>query len=176
MAQDFAKRHHAKPQPSASLPGWAWFLSGLLVGVFGSFLVYLWRDVPPDPEAAAVNEKPVADVAEVEEMQWDFYNILPSSGVPIVEEYAGDGTKTVLPPTTAWLLQAGSFRNPADADRLRAELILQGMDVFTREIKTGGQSWHRVLVGPVATELEMNRLRRQLAEANIASIALKVTP
>ncbi|MEX0941919.1 MAG: SPOR domain-containing protein [Pseudomonadales bacterium] len=158
------------------LPGWVWFLTGLAAGVFASFLYYVWKDVPADPEAEAIVIKPNADVSTIEEMQWDFYDIFPKSEVPIVEEYTPDGTKVAIDAPSAYLLQAGSFRNPEDADRLRAELILLGMDVFTRKVETDDGEWTRVLVGPLDTRLEMERERRKLAEANIASIALKVTP
>lgn len=175
MAHDFANRSGIKTVNN-NLPGWVWFLTGLAAGVFVSFLYYVWKDVPKDPEAASLVIKPQADVSTIEEMQWDFYDIFPKSEVPIVEEYTPDGAKVGVPAPSAYLLQAGSFRNADDADRLRAELILLGMDVFTREVETDDGKWTRVLVGPLDTQLEMERQRRRLAEANIASIALKVTP
>lgn len=178
MAQDYARRHEATKVSNGGLPGWVWFLTGLATGVFGSFLVYLWRDVPADPAAEAIAGKPATEISSprVEQMEWDFYDIFPKTEVPVVEEYAEDGSKVRVEEPSAYVLQAGSFRNPEDADRLRAELILMGMEVFTREIDKDGVKWHRVLVGPIDSKVEMDRLRRQLAEADIASISLKVTP
>ena len=75
-----------------------------------------------------------------------------------------------------FLLQAGSFRNSEDADRLRAELLLMGLTVFSREIEVNGETWHRVLVGPLETELELNRAQDKLAQAEIESIPLRVKP
>lgn len=159
------------------LPGWVWFITGLALGIFSSFIYYLWRDVPHDPAADDLVGKPTAEIPSnrVEEMTWDFYDIFPKSEVPIVEEYQPDGTKVTVKEPTAYLLQAGSFRSLEDADRLRAELILQGLNAFTREIEKDGEAWHRVLVGPIDSEIEMNRQKRRLAEANIASIPLRVT-
>lgn len=158
------------------IPGFVWFLAGLACGGFGSFLYRVATDVPLDPEAQAlVDKQPAVNVsADDAPMKWDFYDIFPRSEVPIVEEYATDGSKRQLEQASTYLLQAGSFRNPDDADTLRAELILLGMDVFVREIEKDGVPWHRVIVGPLDTEIELNRHRRALAESNIASIVLRV--
>ncbi len=109
-------------------------------------------------------------------MQWDFYEIFPKSSVPVVEEYGRDGEKVAIPaaPQT-FVLQAGSFRSPADADNLRAELILLGMEVFIKTVDMDGQTWHRVLVGPIDTTLELNRNRNALAEASIEALTLRVS-
>lgn len=162
---------------NAGLPGWVWFLTGLAAGVFGSFLFYLWRDVPVDPAASELAGKPATELLSpnVQEMKWDFYDIFPRSEVP-VEAYAEDGSKEQVEGPYAYLLQAGSFRNADDADQLRARLILIGFDVFTRQIEKDGTTWNRVLVGPIDSATEMERQRRKLAEANIPSIALRVSP
>ena len=82
-------------------------------------------------------------------MQWDFYEIFPKSEVPIVEEYGQDGEKVRTAEVQTYILQVGSFRSSADADKMRAELILLGLDVFIKVIEKDGQTWHRVLVGPI---------------------------
>jgi len=163
---------------NAGLPGWVWFLTGLAAGVFGSFLFYLWRDVPVDPAARDLAGRPATELLSpnVEEMKWDFYDLFPKSEVPIVDAYAKDGSKQKVEGPFVYLLQAGSFRNADDADQLRVQLILLGLDVFTRKVKKDGTTWNRVLVGPIDSATEMDRQRRKLAEANIPSIALRVSP
>ncbi len=171
MPQDHARRKSPEPNTVA---GWVWFISGLMTGVFCMFLFFVWRDVPADPDVEVIADAPITNSSDPEPMQWDFYDIFPKSEVPIVEEYASDGTKRQVEQPVSFLLQVGSFRNPEDADRLRAELILLGMDVFIRTIENEGQQWHRVVVGPIDTETELNRHRRRLAEANLPSIPLRV--
>jgi cell division protein FtsN len=94
--------------------------------------------------------------------------------MPIVEEYGPDAGKKVIKDTRAYVLQAGSFRSGNDADKLRAELILLGLDVFLQVVQKDGQTWHRVMVGPIDNELELTRKRNLLAAAAIETISLRV--
>ncbi|MBD3647470.1 MAG: SPOR domain-containing protein [Pseudomonadales bacterium] len=178
MVQDYAKRP-AEMKQTSEVPRWVFFVTGFAAGFFLAFLIYLWKFVPGDPEADKVANLPRAEdfvpPPKAEEMQWDFYEIFPKSEVPVVEEYGSDGEKVVVEEPYAYLLQAGSFRNPEDADKLRAELILLGLDVFAKKIEVDGKQWTRVLVGPLNSDLELNRAQDKLAEAEIESLALKVT-
>lgn len=176
MTHDFAKRLSSVNPQTSSVPGWVWFLTGLVAGIFVSFLAYLWKFVPSDPQTTDIIELPKAEPDQiVEEMQFDFYDLFPKSEVPIVEEYNLEGLRVESEGPFAYLLQAGSFRDPNEADRLRAELILLGMEVFVKEIKVDGNRWHRVMVGPLDTDLALNRAQDKLAEAAIESIPLKVS-
>ena len=182
MPQDFAKRHNKsastqKRSGKNTVSGWVWFGTGLMTGLFSAFLIYLWQSAPTTPE---ITERepllPNTATKIKEQMQWDFYEIFPKSSVPVVEEYGQDGNKTTIPATQqTFVLQVGSFRSPADADNLRAELILLGMDVFIKTVEMDGQTWHRVLVGPIDTTLELTRSRNALAEASIEALTLRVS-
>lgn len=175
MTQDFAKRHTTTTNGSSSIPGWVWFFTGLVAGVFLSFLGYLWKFVPADSPIANGREVPTAEPDQaVEEMRFDFYDLFPKSEVPIVEEYNQEGILVESPNPFVYLLQAGSFRNPDDADQLRASLILQGLEVFIKKIEVKGATWHRVMVGPFDTDLGLNRAQDKLAAAEIESIPIKV--
>ena len=72
------------------------------------------------------------------------------------------------------MLQAGSFRKQEDADHLRAELILMGLTVFIKEVNRDNIKWHRVMVGPVQSKLELDRTRARLAEENIETISIRI--
>ncbi|MFT7243015.1 MAG: cell division protein FtsN [Candidatus Azotimanducaceae bacterium] len=178
MPKDFAKRAATQEPANTSSGGGvkiAWFASGMLVGMFVSFLFYLWQFVPEDPSAKA--DKPTAQIIsdkKIIEMDYDFYDLFPSAEVPIVEEYTTSGEKVVVEEDLAYLLQAGSFRNKEDAERLRGELILQGLEVFVRTVEQANGGWHRVMVGPFDTKLELTRTRNVLAEANIESIPIQL--
>lgn len=175
MTQDFAKQHRPTPQGSISgPPRWVWFFTGLFTGAFITFLGALWYFVPSANDGSVVKEKPIAEPeTQVEEMQWDFYEIFPKSVVPIVEEYAETGEK-ITTEEVSWILQAGSFTDPNDADEMRASLILMGLDVTVSEVKVSGTNWHRVIIGPFETQLDRNRAQDRLAQAQIESIAIKV--
>lgn len=145
-----------------------------MVGAFCAFLAALWLFTPGGEPRKASRESPVAEPeAMIEEMQWDFYEIFPRSVVPIVEEYITAGEK--IPVDDArWILQAGSFRDPNDADERRAELLLMGLSVTTTKAEMSGTVWHRVIVGPFDTELDRNRAQDKLAQAQIQSIAFRI--
>ncbi len=180
MTQDFAKRHRTSTPSPARIPGWVWFLTGLIAGVFVSFLAYLWHFVPADPQTAQIQDLPPIDLPKAdpnqvaEEMQFDFYDLFPKSEVPIVEEYNTEGLRIESEDPFAYLLQAGSFREVNDADQLRAELILLGLEAFIKDITVDGKDWHRVMVGPLKNELALNRAQDKLAAAEIESIPFKV--
>jgi cell division protein FtsN len=176
MTHDFAKRHTTMNSGAPSIPGWVWFITGLAAGIFISFLAYLGKIVPSDPQTTGLIVIPKAEPDQiVEEMQFDFYDLFPRSVVPIVEEYNTEDLRAESEGHFAYLLQAGSFPHPDDADQLRAKLILLGMEVFVKKIKIDGKKWYRVMVGPIATDLELNRTQDRLAEAEIESIPLKVS-
>ncbi len=174
MPQDFAKRK-SEPAPEPKSAGnVTWFFLGLILGIFTSFLVYLWQVVPEDPAVTA--NKPTSDVIadqKILQIDYSFYDLFPSAEVPIVEEYDQAGNKVVAEPQYAYLLQAGSFRSVDDADRLRAQLILQGHEVVIKEVENAKGVWHRVIVGPFDSERDLTRARNRLAEANIETMQLR---
>ncbi len=190
MAQDFAKRARPPSKGAADRPGapagraprLVLFGSGFLAGAFVSFLVYLAVAVPHDPQTTALPKPVPSNVSppEIEEMQWDFYEIFPRSEVPIIEAYGEPGAKTRGQEPSpeqgfAYILQAGSFKSAQDADQLRVELILMGLDAITRKVEVGGDDWHRVVVGPFNTRLDLNRAQDKLAQAQIAAIPYRVS-
>ncbi len=175
MPQDFAKRSN-NPEPAVARSGnLTWFLMGLAIGVFGSFLFYLWQFVPEDQTVAA--DKPTSDVIndqQVLEIDYDFYDLFPTAVVPIVEEYDQSGERVPAEDNYAYLLQAGSFKAREDADRLRAQIILRGHEAVIKQVEQASGTWHRVIVGPFDSELNLTRAKTNLAEANIETLKKRV--
>jgi cell division protein FtsN len=66
-----------------------------------------------------------------------------------------------------FLLQAGAFKTPDDADAMRARLALLGFDakVFPRE--QDGTTLYRVRLGPYGNLDDVNRIRKTMAENGI---------
>lgn len=155
-----------------------WFGTGFAGGVFVAFLAWLLLAVPPDPQAPelASPEDPAPDPAPVKStaLELDFYEMFPKSEVPLVEEYLPDGEKRVVE-KVAWLIQVGSFRDPADADGLRARLILDGFEVSTHPTPIDGRTFHRVVLGPLTSEIEVARIEDRLDAANIPSLRVRMT-
>ncbi len=68
---------------------------------------------------------------------------------------------------TRFLLQAGAFNSPAEADSMRAQLALLGLDARIFPIEQGGQTLYRVRLGPYGQIDDVNRVRRLLADNSI---------
>ena len=100
--------------------------------------------------------------------------MFPTAVVPVVEEYLPDGSK-VTDKQVAWILQSGSFKDRRDADKQRAELILEtGLDVAISEVTVEGVTRYRVITGPFDTETTRNRAQDKLAQAEIESLAIEI--
>ncbi|MDN5871857.1 MAG: SPOR domain-containing protein [Nitrococcus sp.] len=73
-----------------------------------------------------------------------------------------------------YLLQAGSFRNPDDADQLKASLALLGVEASIQNVKLAtGETWHRVRIGPFSNRQRLSKIRKRLQVNNIHTIVLK---
>lgn len=73
-----------------------------------------------------------------------------------------------------YLLQAGSFRNPDDADQLKANLALLGVEASIQNVElASGETWHRVRIGPFSNRHRLSEIRKRLQANNIHTIVLK---
>lgn len=73
-----------------------------------------------------------------------------------------------------YVLQAGSFKHSADADSVRARLLLLNMRASIEKVSPSpGETWHRVLVGPFTNLSELASARAVLTQNGIDSIQLK---
>ena len=101
---------------------------------------------PPANAPAAVSENVVA---------------APAAAVP--QPASGSG----------YLLQVGAFPNSADAETLKAKLAMQGFIANVQSVNIGGQTYHRVRLGPFRSATELESTKQRLAGAGINAIALK---
>lgn len=148
-----------------------------------AFLMYLMKVAPkhPDQTATHTTSKKVAPTKastttpiKHTKSEFEFYTLLPESEVvaPHVESYKSTSKK--LKENISYLLQAGSFRKAADADRLRASLILQGLNTkITTITNKNGTIWHRVTVGPFKSRTKLNKAQDILAASNTESLLIK---
>ena len=82
-----------------------------------------------------------------------------------------------LPPTRSngrYVVQAGAFRNAADADRLKAKIALLGVPARIEQGKAAnGTVWHRVRVGPYQNRNQASSIEQRLQSNAIDTITLK---
>ena len=72
-----------------------------------------------------------------------------------------------------YLLQAGSFRQEADADRRRGELALLGLEATVEPSENDSGRWYRVYLGPFDSRSDMARARSLTAQADMDTLLLK---
>ena len=77
------------------------------------------------------------------------------------------------PVTTQFFLQAGSFRKQADAEKVRAQIILLGQNVQVESGKVREETWFRVLVGPFASRDQLAVAQKQLAGSGFSNLLLQ---
>ena len=149
-------------------------LIGLTVGAILAVGVALWATgsnpfklVTPAPAPTTV--KPATPEAAP---SFDFYKVLPGDA-------PGELPPSTAPaaPTPRYYLQAGAFQNPNDADNLKAQLAMLGVEavIQTGEVANKGV-FHRVRVGPFNAMDEVNRTRTLLTQNNIPATLVKEVP
>ncbi len=124
----------------------------------------------PDPNKPLQGQSPATASAPAE---------APATAVAPVEvpkEMAPADAKTqaALEEGSRFLLQAGAYKTPEDADAMRARLALMGLDakVFPRE--EGGTTLYRVRLGPYGSLDEINRVRKSLADNAVESQLIRI--
>jgi cell division protein FtsN len=75
--------------------------------------------------------------------------------------------------TTQFFLQAGSFRKQADADKVRAQIILLGQAVKVESGTVKDETWYRVLVGPFSNREQLTVAQKQLAGSGFSNLLLQ---
>lgn len=74
----------------------------------------------------------------------------------------------------SYLVQIASFRQTADAERLKARLALLGVQARIQQVTVNGKAYHRVRAGPYKGKQEVNKTRSMLSSNGLESIAIKL--
>jgi cell division protein FtsN len=154
-------------------------------------VVYIKYHLPDAPVAAGAKagkrklrntESPEGDAGESGAPEepaktYDFYDQLPKFEV-VVPEREKDVKRDVrdVPETRrgTYVLQAGSYKNFADADRIRAQLALQGIESKVQKVSVDADTWHRIRIGPMSNLDELNKLRAKLRKADVDVLVIRV--
>ncbi|MBD8496441.1 SPOR domain-containing protein [Pseudomonas syringae] len=76
-------------------------------------------------------------------------------------------------PVTQFFLQAGSFRKQADAEKVRAQIILLGQTATVESGTVKEETWYRVLVGPFSNRDQLTIAQKQLAGGGFSNLLLQ---
>jgi cell division protein FtsN len=164
--------------------GYGLFLGALLTamaftGLGGRHKPAEAPDAPrPDPHRAAARADADAGGSGKPSEKYDFYEMLPNFEVVVPEK--DKDVKRDLPAAAkierpgVYVLQAGSYRKETDADRVRAQLALQGIDAKVQRVAVDADVWHRVRIGPISNLDELNKVRKQLQAADVDALVIRV--
>lgn len=189
MPRDY-KNSKRRSGGASGLSGMAGFVCGLALGLAVALGVYIYdrrteaRVAQPsapmtrDEEQARAKPAPKSQ-EEGEEQQFDFYEMLPKYEVVIPEQDGRGGSPpaVVAGPVEkpgAYILQAGSFRNHKDADRVRALIAMQGVESKIQKVTIDKDTWHRVRVGPITNLQTLEDTRSKLRQARIDALVIRV--
>jgi len=167
---------------------WREFGVGLAVGLSLSLFVLIWQNYrekqvategPSTPKPEPRADKTAAVDAEEGAKNYDFYDMLPKFEVVVPEkerEVASDrgSAPANIERPGVYVLQAGSYRQQSEADRIRAQLKMQGIDANVQRVAVDEDVWHRVRIGPITDLTELNRLRARLRSAEFDALVIRV--
>jgi len=185
MPRDY--KYRASPRKKKqSAPAWLWMLVGLVLGAFVMGLAWLklsapepeqkWVGAEPDrPPQAVEPRRPEAELPP-HKPRFEFYDKLGRQEVLVPDEQldlrpGGEADD----PTARYVIQVGSFAKPADAERVKAELALLGIETRVAEATLdAGTVRYRVLAGPFLGRTALDRVRAMLKQNGYAQLLIKV--
>jgi cell division protein FtsN len=190
MARLSARDYKSAPRRSLDVSKWREFGYGALAGVVVASMAFVYiggrahrsaeaADAPrPEPQRTApAQPDPSAATARPAE-KYDFYEMLPNFEVVVPEK--DKEVKRDLPAAAkierpgVYVLQAGSYRNQADADRVQKQLALQGVQAKVQRVAVDADVWHRVRIGPINNLEQLNKVRKQLQAAEVDALVIRV--
>ena len=74
-----------------------------------------------------------------------------------------------------YILQAGAFQKPADAENLKAKMAMLGVEATVQQAEVGDKgTMYRVRVGPLNSPEEMNTVRTQMSQGGVQATVIKL--
>lgn len=184
MPQDFANGGRtrsprsdvrARPRRRESPFHWGSFGAGITLGValtLAGQLLPEWRGERAAPKAPPPTPGDSAPIT-----RFEFFDRLPNeklSARPPTDAPTKPGTPNE---PNEFSLQAGSFTNKEDADRLRDSLAQSNFAAETAKVQlSSGAVRYRVIVGPFATSQDTQRAIAQLRKQDVDALVLARKP
>ena len=147
---------------------WVWAFLLLILLSFFAFILFLDKKIV---DSGAANGNQQASSGSENKPTIDFYSVLPQREVeiPISEE----DREAIENPTInkeavdQSILQVGSFQSADEADSLKAQLAFLGLEASVKSAVVNDETWHRVQLGPFASETSLSRAKNLLIENDI---------
>lgn len=187
-------RRGAGRKPSGGIPSWFWLIGGILIGL-GVAIALMFKGYFPElrQHTPSVDTQPsdssesalVEDTSPASEKpkkpRYDFFKVLPEMEVVIPKQELSrkaENSPGTTPATSQdrYILQAGSFKNPADAEQMKAKLALLGSIATIQTVTVNSETWHRVRIGPFEGARKADEVRRMLSDNQVETLVMKANP
>ena len=184
MPQDFANGGRtrsprsdvrARPRRRESPFHWGSFGAGITLGValtLAGQLLPEWRGeraAPKTPPPTSGDATPIT--------RFEFFDRLPNEKLSVRPPPDAPTKPGSTNESNEFSLQAGSFTNKDDADRLRDSLAQSNFTAETAKVQlSSGAVRYRVIVGPFASSQEAQRVITQLRKQDIDALVLARKP
>lgn len=186
MARDYKDRANPrkKSRSTSRVAWWKWIAVIILIALFLFFLNFLSNVTPEivqkqQTKSISIEKKPKKTKQPPKhqdkipkEPEFNFYTILTEEEV-VVPEYEINTRireeKIGKTKETKYLMQAGSFRNFKEADKLKAHLALLGIESRIEKATVGDVIWNRVRMGPFKSPSNVAKIKKQLKENGITA-------
>ncbi|MGE3318394.1 MAG: SPOR domain-containing protein [Candidatus Berkiella sp.] len=198
-------RDHVPVASTVFLPMWAWMIAGLALGLTLAAMLYWKLNAKHQlPQVATISIEEVgqhgttkqqvsAESQDEKSNRFDFYTVLPNMTMDIPESTpapAATKPNTVIAeapstptidlatqtPAKDFIVQVGAFRTIGQAEELKAQLALSGVQASVQTFeRSPAEIWHRVYIGPFANKQEALALQQQLQQTQaLHSLVLKM--
>lgn len=168
MARDYAARNRRPAARPAGLPGWAWLVAGLSMGLIVACIVYIGRPAQPMPMAPAASghpavaskPRPKIEIPPKEDPRFDFYTLLEKEQVVV------PGESRPRPPAPA----ASAARRAESAAASASEAPTPPMEAAApapRAPAAGGGAQYLVLAGSFRDSANAEAHKAKLALAGV---------
>lgn len=160
----------ANDSSGSKVPGWVWLFTGTVLGAFITFLMRLSELQPLEPQSRPAQQG--ADQGAKAPAKYDFYKMLREAEVPVTAPQNPPAAR--VEENVEYLLQVASFQSAAEAEQVRAELMLLNLTARVEaSAATEGRTWHRVIVGPFANRSQLAKAKDTLLSNRYDAMLLK---
>jgi cell division protein FtsN len=185
MPRDY-KNNKRRPATSSGMGAGSGFVLGLALGLSLALGIFIYDRRTAQSEKTTQQQPPVKRPASPAapppasppaDRQYDFYDMLPKFEVVIPEQDEStpvQARSVAMQKPGVYMLQAGSFRDSADAERVRALIALQGVQSKVQRVAIDRDTWHRVRIGPITNLKELEATRSKLRQAQIEALVIRI--
>ena len=147
---------------------WVWASLLLMLGAFVAFVLFLDQKIVDNSSSES---KQTIKSGTENKPTIDFYTVLPKREMEISiseEERAAIDNPSINKEIVGQaILQVGSFQSAREADSLKAQLAMLGLEASVKSARVNDDTWHRVQLGPFASETNLSRTKNLLIENRI---------